>query len=1018
MKKSIHRILILSILMLSLIAVFMLRVMAEAEGPFAGGNGSPESPYRIETAEQLATVAEAVYLDQHFVLADNIDLDAAPYNTGDGWLPIGTEAAPFTGSFDGGGYTIAGLFIDRGGADYQGLFGYIGSSSVIQSVELVDVDIIGRNYAGTLVGYNDGGAITGCCAGGSVRGLCVPYVPDAYYIGGLVGYNSQGTIADSYTTGAVTAGYQSRYIGGLVGSNSGTVIASFATGTVTGGNESRYIGGLVGENGTGSRIEDSYATGAVTGLQGIQYFSYYIGGLVGSNSGTVSASYATGAVTGDIGIGGLVGDNESYILNCYATGSVLGRAGIGGLVGDNHSVISNSYAVGSVSGQVSIGGLVGHSDDGTVIDSYYDSNTTGQSDTGKGQPKSTVEMKQRDTFVGWNFMEQSMWKIFENNNYPVLWWQPFTTQEIDAMISIDRDALEIIYAEGDSADRVTSDLTLPQTGSNGTTISWSSSNVLVIADDGTITMPGGNSTVTMTATISMAGGTDQVKEFQLNVEVIVIPTYVLTINSGTGGSISTGSYAEGTVINISASPNSGYEFNKWTTTNGGIFGNANSASTTFIMPANATTITAIFTYTGSGRGGNGGGGSDSGSDETQTSGYVYIPVVASSGNITTVPKLDRNTGAAAVSIDTATLTKAFEKSAGSSDGMKSIVITIPEVEGAKAYESTLPASALSSSGTDQQLSIKSSIASVILPGSMLEGIDEGDGKEAAITIGEGDKSLLPDDVKKALGDRPLVQLSLTLDRKQAEWNNPDAPVTVSIPYTPTAQELANPEHITIWYIDGGGNVVSVPNGRYDPASSSVIFTTTHFSHYAVAYVTKSFNDLGGEAWAKKPIEVLASKGILKGTSEKEYSPKTNITRADFLYYLVRALGADARPDGNFVDISSGAYYYREIGTARKLGITGGTGNNRFNPDANITRQDMMVLTERALRMLKKFEVKGSASELDKFSDKSLVADYAVEGVASIVKEGLIIGSGGRINSLGSTTRAEAAVFLYRIYNRF
>ena len=79
---------------------------------------------------------------------------------------------------------------------------------------------------------------------------------------------------------------------------------------------------------------------------------------------------------------------------------------------------------------------------------------------------------------------------------------------------------------------------------------------------------------------------------------------------------------------------------------------------------------------------------------------------------------------------------------------------------------------------------------------------------------------------------------------------------------------------------------------------------------------------------------------------------------------------------------------------------------------------MMVLTERALRMLKKYEVQGSASELDKFSDKSLVADYAVEGVASIVKEGLIIGSGGRLNPLGSTTRAEAAVFLYRIYNRF
>ncbi len=77
---------------------------------------------------------------------------------------------------------------------------------------------------------------------------------------------------------------------------------------------------------------------------------------------------------------------------------------------------------------------------------------------------------------------------------------------------------------------------------------------------------------------------------------------------------------------------------------------------------------------------------------------------------------------------------------------------------------------------------------------------------------------------------------------------------------------------------------------------------------------------------------------------------------------------------------------------------------------------MMVLTENALRMLKKLEAQGTASDLDKFADKSLVAAYAVNGVASVVKEGLIVGSGDRINPLGKTTRAEAAAFLYRIYN--
>jgi hypothetical protein len=90
--------------------------------------------------------------------------------------------------------------------------------------------------------------------------------------------------------------------------------------------------------------------------------------------------------------------------------------------------------------------------------------------------------------------------------------------------------------------------------------------------------------------------------------------------------------------------------------------------------------------------------------------------------------------------------------------------------------------------------------------------------------------------------------------------------------------------------------------------------------------------------------VLSSKGILAGTSEMEYTPQASITRADFLCFLVRTLGVDAKVSGNFDDIEKNAYYYKEIGIAKKLGITSGTGNNKFNPDAGITRQDMTVLT--------------------------------------------------------------------------
>ena len=131
------------------------------------------------------------------------------------------------------------------------------------------------------------------------------------------------------------------------------------------------------------------------------------------------------------------------------------------------------------------------------------------------------------------------------------------------------------------------------------------------------------------------------------------------------------------------------------------------------------------------------------------------------------------------------------------------------------------------------LTIETDIGSVTLPFDMLLGVEGAEGKAAQITIGRGDKSNLPEDVKAAIGDRPLISLTLELDGRQTEWNNPNAPVTASIPYTPTPEELASPEGIAVWYIDGSGSLICVPNGRYDAASGTVTFTTTHFSGFSV-----------------------------------------------------------------------------------------------------------------------------------------------------------------------------------------
>ncbi|OMF88671.1 S-layer homology domain-containing protein [Paenibacillus sp. FSL R7-0273] len=347
---------------------------------------------------------------------------------------------------------------------------------------------------------------------------------------------------------------------------------------------------------------------------------------------------------------------------------------------------------------------------------------------------------------------------------------------------------------------------------------------------------------------------------------------------------------------------------------------------------------------------------------------------------------------------------------------KNLTLDIPVAQGVNAYSVGLPAAALTGGAKDSKLTISTELGKVVLSGNMLTGITESSSKEVALEIGKGDKSKLPAEVKAALGDRPIIQLSLKADGKELAWSNPSAPVTVSVPYKPTAEELKNPEMLAVWYIDGGGEVLAVPSGRYASKTGMVTFMTTHFSSYAVAYVYKTFTDLGTAVWAKNAVEVLAAKDILK-TEGHIFNPSSDITRADFLYSLVRTLGLTAQVNGNFSDVQESAYYYNEIAIAKALGITNGLDNDRFGSALKITRQDMMVLTERALKLENKLNTQGEAADLERFTDKSRVASYAVNSVAAMVKEGLIEGSGSKINPAGNTTRAEAAVFLYRLYNK-
>jgi len=147
------------------------------------------------------------------------------------------------------------------------------------------------------------------------------------------------------------------------------------------------------------------------------------GALVGwLNNGSVSGCFVEGGRVGCNGIvGGLSGFNYGTISNCYATVAVDGLNYVGGLVGKNGGAIGNSYAVGGVSGTTFVGGLVGFDDNGTVVQSFWDFETTGQMTSEGGSAKSTVEMKMESTYVNWGCW--GVWTINEGINYPRLVWE-------------------------------------------------------------------------------------------------------------------------------------------------------------------------------------------------------------------------------------------------------------------------------------------------------------------------------------------------------------------------------------------------------------------------------------------------------------------------------------------------------------------------------------------------------------------------------------------------------------------
>ena len=381
MKKLISLLLIV-IMLMSMTPMSISFATATAE-EFAGGSGTEDDPYLIETKYHLNNVRN--HLDASFeMVADIVFADAdfarngSFYNDGKCWSPIGTMSTPFTGIFDGNGFAIKNLKINMFNVEsttYVGLFAYTSGAEfknlgLINSNIRVTTQTKGANlYAGAISGCY--GKMSNCYNTGNITAESKG--SDVY----AAGLTPEGSIFENcYNTGIIYAKSDKNSYAGGISTDGMDFINCYNTGNI----EARQCGGIVCSISYGT-LKNCYNTGNIYSTQGS-------GGIAKSIYMTcVENCYNTGYVYSNSYSGGIVAsvisfeNDDRFIKNCYNTGSIVASMSVatvsGGIVGQNNYLsISNCYNMGVITatshfeGYAGAGGIVGVNADGFVTNCY------------------------------------------------------------------------------------------------------------------------------------------------------------------------------------------------------------------------------------------------------------------------------------------------------------------------------------------------------------------------------------------------------------------------------------------------------------------------------------------------------------------------------------------------------------------------------------------------------------------------------------------------------------------------
>lgn len=269
----------------------------------------------------------------------------------------------------------------------------------------------------------------------------------------------------------------------------------------------------------------------------------------------------------------------------------------------------------------------------------------------------------------------------------------------------------------------------------------------------------------------------------------------------------------------------------------------------------------------------------------------------------------------------------------------------------------------------------------------------------------------PEDV-----DTPPNQSALVGPLFHLSWEDdePTEPYKVTLKYDDVVME-SQAYKVSVFRYDPDDDGWDIMGGTVDPKSRTISIDTDKTGYFAAAIYYQSFDDITHH-WAKRDIEFLVARGAISGISKDKFNPDSNVTREEFVTFLVKALGIQPyNPDReSYDDVDKGDWSYQYIEGAARTGLISGVSHDYFAPKRPITREEAAILLSRAgnFKPVKEQEM---VKVLSTFTDSDKISWWAKNDLAPVIKAKVLNGSdNGKFLPQNYATRAEAAAMIARL----